>query len=237
MSEYGLDFALGEMADTIRDTTQRFAADRIAPLAAKIDEEDWFPRELWPEMGELGLHGITVAEEDGGLGLGYLEHVVAQEEVARASASIGLSYGAHSNLCVNQIRRWANPEQKAKYLPKLISGEHVGALAMSEAGAGSDVVSMKLKAEQVQGGYVLNGTKFWITNAAYATLWWSMPRRGRGAAASPPSSSRRTCRASRSVRRSRRWACVGHPPPSWCSTTAKCPTRMSWGRSMAASAC
>src|SRR5689334_9406789 len=168
MSGPGLDFELGEMADTIRDTTRRFAADRIAPLAAKIDEEDWFPVELWPQMGALGLHGITVAEEDGGLGLGYLEHVVAQEEVARASASIGLSYGAHSNLCVNQIRRWASPEQKAKYLPKLISGEHVGSLAMSEAGAGSDVVSMKLKAEKVQGGYVLNGTKFWITNAAYA---------------------------------------------------------------------
>ncbi|MGZ8325323.1 MAG: acyl-CoA dehydrogenase family protein, partial [Rhodoplanes sp.] len=168
MADFGLDFALGEMADTIRDTTRRFAADKIAPLAAEIDAKDWFPRELWPQMGELGLHGITVEEEYGGLGLGYLEHVVAQEEVARASASIGLSYGAHSNLCVNQLRRWANPEQKAKYLPKLISGEHVGSLAMSEAGAGSDVVGMKLKAESVQGGYVLNGTKFWITNAAYA---------------------------------------------------------------------
>jgi isovaleryl-CoA dehydrogenase len=168
MSELGLDFDLGEMANTIRDTTRRFASEKIAPIAARIDEEDWFPRELWPQMGELGLHGITVAEEDGGLGLGYLEHVIAQEEVARASASIGLSYGAHSNLCVNQIRRWASPEQKAKYLPKLISGEHVGSLAMSEAGAGSDVVSMKLKAEAVQGGYVLNGTKFWITNAADA---------------------------------------------------------------------
>ena len=168
MSDLSLDFELGEMADTIRDTTRRFAKDRIEPLAARIDEEDWFPAELWPEMGALGLHGITVAEEDGGLGLGYLEHVVAQEEVARASASIGLSYGAHSNLCVNQLRRWASEEQKAKYLPKLISGEHVGSLAMSEAGAGSDVVSMKLKAEAVQGGYVLNGTKFWITNAAYA---------------------------------------------------------------------
>jgi isovaleryl-CoA dehydrogenase len=165
MSDFGLDFALGEMADAIRDTTRRFAADRIAPLAVRIDAEDWFPRELWPEMGALGLHGITVEEEYGGLGLGYLEHVVAQEEVARASASIGLSYGAHSNLCINQIRRWASPEQKAKYLPKLISGEHVGSLAMSEAGAGSDVVSMKLKAAKVQGGYVLNGTKFWITNA------------------------------------------------------------------------
>ncbi|HTU12786.1 MAG TPA: acyl-CoA dehydrogenase family protein [Allosphingosinicella sp.] len=180
MSELGLDFELGEMADTIRDTTQRFAADRIAPLAAKIDEEDWFPTDLWPEMGALGLHGITVSEEDGGLGLGYLEHVVAQEEVARASASIGLSYGAHSNLCVNQIRRWANAEQKAKYLPKLISGEHVGSLAMSEAGAGSDVVSMKLKAEQVAGGYRLNGTKFWITNAAYAETLVVYAKTGEG---------------------------------------------------------
>ena len=163
-----LDFALGENADMIRETTQRFAADRIAPIAARIDAEDAFPRELWPQMGALGLHGITVEEEFGGLGLGYLEHVVACEEVSRASASIGLSYGAHSNLCVNQIRRWASPEQKTKYLPKLVSGEHVGSLAMSEAGAGSDVVSMKLRADKVEGGYKLNGTKFWITNAAYA---------------------------------------------------------------------
>ncbi|KQO06175.1 isovaleryl-CoA dehydrogenase [Sphingomonas sp. Leaf242] len=162
------DFALGESADMIRESTQRFAADKIAPLAAKIDADDWFPRELWPAMGELGLHGITVEEEYGGLGLGYLEHVVAVEEVSRASASIGLSYGAHSNLCVNQIRRWGNPEQKAKYLPKLVSGEHVGSLAMSEAGAGSDVVSMKLKAVKTDAGYILNGTKFWITNATYA---------------------------------------------------------------------
>jgi isovaleryl-CoA dehydrogenase len=163
-----LDFALGEMADTIRETTRRFAADRIAPLAARIDAEDSFPRALWPEMGSLGLHGITVEEEFGGLGLGYLEHVVAVEEVSRASASIGLSYGAHSNLCVNQIRRWGNADQKAKYLPKLVSGEHMGSLAMSEAGAGSDVVSMKTRADKVAGGYRLNGTKFWITNAPYA---------------------------------------------------------------------
>ncbi|QIK77908.1 isovaleryl-CoA dehydrogenase [Sphingomonas piscis] len=168
MSEYGLEFDLGEMAETIRETTQRFAAERIAPLAAEIDEADRFPQELWPQMGELGLHGITVEEEWGGLGLGYLEHVVAQEEVARASASVGLSYGAHSNLCVNQIRRWGNQDQKAKYLPPLISGEHVGALAMSEAGAGSDVVGMKLKADKSGNGYRLNGTKFWITNGAYA---------------------------------------------------------------------
>ena len=175
-----LDFGLGENADMIRDVTRRFASDRIAPLAAKIDRDDWFPTELWPAMGELGLHGITVGEEDGGLGLGYLEHVVACEEVSRASASIGLSYGAHSNLCINQISRWASPEQKARYLPKLISGEHVGSLAMSEAGAGSDVVSMKLKAEPVQGGYVLNGTKFWITNAAYADTLVVYAKTGEG---------------------------------------------------------
>ena len=175
-----LDFALGETADMIRDTTARFAADRIAPLAKRIDAEDWFPRELWPEMGALGLHGITVDEADGGLGLGYLEHVVAQEEVARASASIGLSYGAHSNLCVNQIRRWGNAEQKARYLPRLISGEHVGSLAMSEAGAGSDVVSMKLRADRKGDRYILNGTKFWITNATYADTLVVYARTGEG---------------------------------------------------------
>ena len=162
------DFGLSESAVMIRDATARFADEQIAPLAVRVDAEDWFPRELWPAMGALGLHGITVEEQWGGLGLGYLEHVIAVEEVSRASASVGLSYGAHSNLCVNQIRRWGTDEQKAKYLPGLISGEHVGSLAMSEAGAGSDVVSMKLKAEAVQGGYVLNGTKFWITNATYA---------------------------------------------------------------------
>ncbi|MGU3390712.1 isovaleryl-CoA dehydrogenase [Sphingomonas sp. M1A8_2b] len=174
------DFALGESADMIRESTKRFATDKIAPLAAKIDADDWFPRELWPAMGELGLHGITVEEEYGGLGLGYLEHVVAVEEVSRASASIGLSYGAHSNLCVNQIRRWGNPEQKAKYLPKLVSGEHVGSLAMSEAGAGSDVVSMKLKAVRTDAGYVLNGTKFWITNATYADTLVVYAKTGEG---------------------------------------------------------
>ena len=174
------DFALGESAEMIRDATRRFASEKIAPLAARIDAEDWFPKELWPAMGELGLHGITVEEADGGLGLGYLEHVIACEEVSRASASIGLSYGAHSNLCVNQIRRWANAEQKAKYLPGLISGEQVGSLAMSEAGAGSDVVSMKLRAEAVDGGYRLNGTKFWITNAAYADTLVVYAKTGEG---------------------------------------------------------
>ncbi len=163
-----LDFALGETADAIRETTSRFAADKIAPLAATIDQSNTFPRELWPEMGALGLHGITVEEEYGGLGLGYLDHVVAMEEVSRASASIGLSYGAHSNLCVNQIRRWGSPDQKRRYLPGLISGEHVGSLAMSEAGSGSDVVSMRLRADRRGDHYVLNGTKFWITNAPQA---------------------------------------------------------------------
>ncbi|MBM3928858.1 MAG: isovaleryl-CoA dehydrogenase, partial [Sphingomonadales bacterium] len=165
-----LDFGLGENADMIRDTTQRYASDRIAPIAAEVDETNRFPQELWPEMGELGLHGITVEEEFGGLGLGYLEHCVAMEEVSRASASVGLSYGAHSNLCINQIRRWGTPEQKQRYLPKLISGEHVGSLAMSEAGSGSDVVSMKLKAEaRGNDRYVLNGTKYWITNSPTAS--------------------------------------------------------------------
>lgn len=176
------DFALGDTADMIRDSAARFAAARIAPLAAEIDAKDWFPRdELWPAMGDLGLHGITVEEEWGGLGLGYLHHVVAQEEIARASASIGLSYGAHSNLCINQIRRWGSREQKAKYLPKLISGEHVGSLAMSEAGAGSDVVAMKLKARKQGDRYILNGTKYWITNATHADTLVVYAKTGEGA--------------------------------------------------------
>lgn len=164
------DFALGETADMIRETCRKFAEARIAPLAADIDETNTFPRELWPEMGALGLHGITVEEEYGGLGLGYLEHVIAMEEISRASASIGLSYGAHSNLCINQIRRWGTDAQKTTYLPKLISGEHVGALAMSEVSAGSDVVSMSLNAQKSDGGYTLNGTKFWITNGPHADV-------------------------------------------------------------------
>ncbi len=163
-----LDFDLGENAEMIRDLTARFADNEIAPIADQIDKTNEFPRHLWPKIGELGLHGITVEEEWGGAGLGYLEHVVAMEEISRASASVGLSYGAHSNLCVNQLRRWGNDAQKTKYLPKLISGEHVGSLAMSEAGAGSDVVSMRMKAEKKGDRYVLNGTKFWITNSPHA---------------------------------------------------------------------
>jgi len=163
-----MDFGLGETADAIRDSTARFAAGEIAPLAAEIDQTNSFPRQLWPKMGALGLHGITVEETYGGLGLGYLEHVVAMEEVSRGSAAIGLSYGAHSNLCVNQIRRWGTEAQKQRYLPPLISGEHVGALAMSEAGAGSDVISMRLVARRDGDRYILNGTKFWITNGPHA---------------------------------------------------------------------
>jgi isovaleryl-CoA dehydrogenase len=160
-----LNFDLGETADMIRETVKNFAQAEIAPRAAEIDRSDKFPRDLLPKMGALGLLGITVEEEWGGTGLGYLEHVVAMEEISRASASVGLSYGAHSNLCVNQLRRWGTPAQKTRYLPKLISGEHLGALAMSEAGAGSDVISMKLRADKKGDRYVLNGTKMWITNS------------------------------------------------------------------------
>src|SRR5712664_3561373 len=165
-----LDFDLGADIDQLRDSVRDFAADEIAPLAAEIDRTDKFPRQLWPKMGALGLHGITVEEEYGGTAMGYLAHCVAMEEVSRASASIGLSYGAHSNLCVNQIRRNGSEAQKKKYLPQLVSGEHVGALAMSEPGAGSDVVGMKLKAERRGDRYLLNGNKMWITNGPDADV-------------------------------------------------------------------
>ncbi|MGE3246042.1 MAG: isovaleryl-CoA dehydrogenase [Beijerinckiaceae bacterium] len=162
------DFGLGETADMLRETVAGFAASEIAPRAAEIDRTNTFPRDLWPRLGELGLHGITVEEEWGGSGLGYLEHCIAMEEISRASASVGLSYGAHSNLCVNQIRRNGSADQKQRYLPKLISGEHVGALAMSEPGAGSDVVSMRTRAEKRGDRYILNGAKMWITNGPVA---------------------------------------------------------------------
>ncbi len=164
----GLNFGLGEEVDMLRHTVASFASDRIAPRAEEIDRANQFPRDLWPELGNLGLLGITVEEDYGGAGLGYLEHCVAMEEISRASASVGLSYGAHSNLCVNQLRRNGNDAQKRKYLPKLISGEHVGALAMSEPGAGSDVVSMRARADKKGDRYILNGTKMWITNGPVA---------------------------------------------------------------------
>ena len=179
------DFGLGEQTDLLREAVASFAADRIAPRAAEIDRTNQFPRDLWPELGSLGLLGITVEEPWGGSGLGYLEHVVAMEEISRASASVGLSYGAHSNLCVNQLRRWGSDEQKRRWLPRLISGEHVGALAMSETGAGSDVVSMRARADRRGDRYVLNGSKMWITNGpeadvliVYATVDPSRKSRG-----------------------------------------------------------
>lgn len=164
------DFGLGEDIDLLRESVYAFATDRIAPRAEEIDANNEFPRDLWPELGELGLLGITVEDEYGGSGLGYVAHVVAMEEISRASASVGLSYGAHSNLCVNQLRRWGNPQQKAKYLPALVSGEHLGALAMSEAGAGSDVMAMRASAVRDGDDFVLNGSKMWITNAPQADV-------------------------------------------------------------------
>ena len=170
MSLPGLNFQLGEDIDALRDMVQQFAAKEIAPRAAEIDSSDEFPMDLWQKMGEIGLHGITVPEEYGGSNMGYVAHMVAMEEISRASASVALSYGAHSNLCINQIKRNGSEEQKQKYLPKLISGEFIGALAMSETGAGSDVVSMKLKAEEKDGSYILNGSKMWITNGPDADV-------------------------------------------------------------------
>ena len=170
MSLPGLNFQLGEDIDALRDMVQQFAAKEIAPRAAEIDSSDEFPMDLWQKMGDIGLHGITVPEEYGGSDMGYVAHMVAMEEISRASASVALSYGAHSNLCINQIKRNGSEAQKQKYLPKLISGEFIGALAMSETGAGSDVVSMKLKAEEKDGHYVLNGSKMWITNGPDADV-------------------------------------------------------------------
>ena len=169
MFNASMNFNLGEEIEAIRDTVRRFASEDIAPRADEIDKTNSFPNDLWEKMGALGLHGITVSEADGGAEMGYLAHCIVIEEISRASASVGLSYGAHSNLCVNQVARWGTPEQKARYLPKLISGEHIGSLAMSEPGAGSDVVSMKLQAEKRNDRFVLNGNKMWITNSPDAS--------------------------------------------------------------------
>jgi isovaleryl-CoA dehydrogenase len=233
MFSSGMNFGLGEEIDALRETVARWAQDKLAPLAADIDRDNDMPRDLWTQMGELGLLGMTADPEFGGSGFGYLAHTVAMEEISRASASVGLSYGAHSNLCVNQINRWGNAGgAEAKYLPKLCSGEHVGSLAMSEPGSGSDVVSMKLRAEKRNDRYVLNGNKMWITNGpdadtlvVYAKTDPDAGFRGitaflieRGMAPVLPR------------RSSTSWACAAPTPASWCSRTAKCPTRTCWAR-------
>jgi isovaleryl-CoA dehydrogenase len=218
-----LDFDLGETADMIRDTVSSFAQSEIAPRAAEIDRTDEFPRDLWPRMGELGLLGITVEEEWGGSGLGYLEHAVAMEEISRASASVGLSYGAHSNLCVNQMRRWGTDEQKRRYLTKLMTGEHLGSLAMSEPGAGSDVVSMKLNAVKKGDRYILNGSKMWITNGPSADTLIVYAK------TDPDKNSRgitafiieKGFKGFRSRRSSTSSACAAPKPANWCSRIAK----------------
>jgi isovaleryl-CoA dehydrogenase len=206
-----IDFGLGEDLDALRESVRRFAQERIAPQAAEIDRSNTFPPQLWTELGSLGLLGMTADPDFGGSGLGYLAHVVAMEEISRASASVGLSYGAHSNLCVNQINRWGTVEQKRKYLPALCSGAHVGALAMSESGSGSDVVSMRLRAEKRGDRYVLNGTKMWITNGPDAETLSSTPRPRRpwARAASRRFSSSAAWPASRSRRSWTSSACGG----------------------------
>jgi hypothetical protein len=206
-----LNFDLGETVDMLRDAVQDFAQAEIAPLAAEIDRSNEFPNQLWPKLGDMGLLGITVPESYGGSAMGYLAHIVAMEEISRASASVGLSYGAHSNLCVNQINRNGNEQQKQKYLPKLVSGEHIGALAMSEPGAGSDVVSMQMKAEK----FTPRPTRR-QGRAASAPSWWS------GSSDSPP---RKSSTSS---------ACAVPTPASWCSRTSRCRRKTCWANSTAA---
>ena len=219
-----LNFALGETIDMLRDQVRTFVAAELAPRAAQIDHDNLFPADMWRKFGDMGLLGITVPEEYGGAGLGYLAHVVSMEEISRGSASVALSYGAHSNLCVNQINRNGTHEQKLKYLPKLISGEHIGALAMSEPNAGSDVVSMKLRAEKRGDHYVLNGSKTWITNGPDANTYviYAKTDLDKGPTASPRSSSNVTGKASAAATSSTSWACVVPTPASCSSTASKC---------------
>lgn len=234
-----MDFALGEDIDAIRATVTRWAQQRLAPRAAEIDRTNTFARDLWPELGEMGLLGITADPDYGGSGMGYVAHVVAVEEISRASASIGLSYGAHSNLCVGQINRFGTEAQKQKYLPKLCSGEHVGALAMSEAGAGSDVMAMQLAANRKGDRYLLNGTKMWITNGpdADTLVVYAKTDPEAGPRGLPPSSSRRALPASRRRKNSTSSACAAPTPASWCSSTARCPRKTCWAKSAAAPRC
>ncbi len=228
-----LNFDLGETADMLRDTVMSFASEEIAPLAEEIDRSDKFPRQLWPKMGALGLHGMTVEEEYGGAGMGYLEHCVAMEEVSRASASVGLSYGAHSNLCINQIRRNGTAEQKRRYLPKLVSGEHVGALAMSEPGAGSDVVGMRTRADKKGDRYVLNGNKMWITNCDEADTLVIYAKTDPDAGARGISAFwwKKVSRVSPSPRNSTSSACAARRPANCCSRIARCRRKTCWAPS------
>jgi len=221
------DFGLGEVIDEVRAQARRFARERIAPRAEEIDRSNEFPRDLWPELGNAGLLGVTVPERWGGANLGYLAHIVVMEEISRASGSVGLSYGAHSNLCMNQIALNASDAQRDRYLPRLVSGEHVGALAMSEPGAGSDVVGMQLRAERRGESYALTGSKMWITNGPDADVVWSTrrPIRPRGRAASRRSSWKRDGPATGPRRSSTNSVCAARPPVNWCSTTASCPRR------------
>ncbi len=232
-----MSFGLSEEIVALRDMVRRFAAEEIAPRAARIDADNLFPADLWEKFGALGLLGITVPEEDGGSGMGYLAHCVAVEEISRASASVGLSYGAHSNLCVNQLRRWGTPGQKAKYLPRLISGEHVGSLAMSESGAGSDVVGMKLRARRRNDGYVLDGSKMWITNGPDASTLVVYARTDPDAGPKGITAFivERGMTASRPRRSSTSSECAAPTPASWCSATASFRSGMSSARRARAS--
>ena len=232
----GLNFGLDETIEEMRAVVRRWVDDKLAPRAADIDKNNEFPRDLWPQLGELGLLGITAGEEYGGANLGYLAHCVAMEEISRGSGSVGLSYGAHSNLCVNQINLNGNAEQKARYLPKLISGEHLGALAMSEPGAGSDVVSMRLKAEKKGDRYVLNGNKMWITNGQAPILWLFTLRQNQMPvlAVLPPFSSRRDLKDFPQHRSWTNWVCAVLTLASWCSKIVKCLKKTFWVKSIRA---